>query len=115
MSAYQFDEFERRMRRINRRHSKLSHGYVTSVNDDGLVVAKPRRRRSRSTIRGVALIVIVVMLFKGVLHAQLGATAYDERIEKLASGNFVEQAGAWVMIADPITLWLSANFVSLVR
>jgi hypothetical protein len=115
MSAYQFDEFERRMRRINRRHTKLSQGFVTSVNDDGLVVAKPRRRGNRATIRGVALIVIVVMLFKGILHAQLGVTAYDERIDKLASGNFVEQAGAWVMVTDPITLWLSANFVSLVR
>lgn len=115
MSTYQFEEFERRMRRISRRHSKLSHGYVTSVNDDGLVVAKPRRRGSRSTLRGVALIVIIIMLLKGVLHAQLGATAYDERIEKLAGGNPIEQAGAWVMVADPITLWLSANFVSLVR
>ncbi len=115
MSAYQFDEFERRMRRINRRHSKLSQGYVTSVNDDGLVVARPRRRGSRSTLRGVALIIIVVMLFKGALHAQLGAAAYSERIEKLAGGNLVEQAGSWVMVADPLTLWISANLVSLVR
>ena len=49
MSAYQFEEFERRMRRINRRHTKLSHGYVTQVNDDGLVVAKPRRRGNGSS------------------------------------------------------------------
>ena len=115
MSAYQFEEFERRMRRINRRHSRLSQGYVTSVNDDGLVVAKPRRRTSRSTLKGVSLIVIVIMLFKGILHAQLGPTAYEERIERLAGGNPIEQAGAWVMVADPITIWLSANFVSLVR
>lgn len=115
MSAYQFEEFERRMRRISRRHTKLSQGYVTSVNDDGLVVAKPRRRGSRSTLRGLALIFIVIMVFKGALHAQLGATAYDERIDKLAGGNLVEQAGSWVMVADPITIWISANFVSLVR
>ena len=47
MSASQFDEFERRMRRINRRHSKLSQGYVTAINSDGLVVAKPQRRAAR--------------------------------------------------------------------
>ena len=115
MATYQFEEFERRMRRISRRHTKLSQGYVTSVNDDGLVVARPRRRGSRSTLRGLALIFIVIMVFKGALYAQLGAAAYDERIDTLAGGNLVEQAGAWVMVADPITLWISANFVSLVR
>ncbi len=115
MSAYQFEEFERRMRRINRRHTKLSHGFKTEVNDDGLVVARPHRRRSGATLRGLALIAIVVLLFKGFLHAQLGAAAYDERLERLAAGNSVEQIGAWVMTADPITLSLSYHLSSLVR
>ena len=115
MSASQFNEFERRMRRINRRHSKLSQGYVTAVNSDGLVVAKPQRRSARGTLRGVALIVIVVMLFKGFLHAQLGAQAYEDRVEALAAGTMIEKAGAFAMAADPITLWLSTKVVSLVR
>ena len=115
MSAYQFDEFERRMRRINRRHSRLSQGYTTKVNDDGLVVARPRRRTSWTTIRGLALIVCVILIFKGFLHAQLGATAYEERVERLADGNVIEQVGAWVMTADPITLALSHHMSSLVR
>lgn len=115
MSASQFDEFERRMRRINRRHSKLSHGYVTSVNSDGLVVAKPKRRSARGTLRGVAVMVVVIMLFKGVLHAQLGAQAYQDRVDRLAAGTFVEQAGAFAMAADPLTLWISSKVVSLVR
>lgn len=115
MSAYQFDEFERRMRRINRRHTKLSQGYVTAINDDGLVVAKPQRRRSGSTLRGLALIAIVILVFKGFLHAQLGIDAYDERVERLAGGNVVEQAGAWVMAPDPVTLFISGNISSLVR
>ncbi len=46
MSASQFDEFDRRMRRINRRHSRLSRGYSTSVNADGLLVAMPVKRRA---------------------------------------------------------------------
>jgi hypothetical protein len=115
MSAYQFDEFDRRMRRINRRHSKLSHGYVTSINDDGLVVARPKRRSSGATLRGLLLILIVVTIFKGFLHANLGEAAYQDRIEKLAGGNMVEQAGAWAMTADPVTLWLSKTIASLVR
>ena len=115
MSAYQFDEFERRMRRINRRHTKLSQGYVTAVNEDGLVVAKPQRRSSGAMLRGLGLIVVVILVFKGFLHAQLGVDAYSERVERLAAGNIVEQAGAWVMSADPITVAISHHLSSLVR
>jgi len=115
MSAYQYDDFERRMRRINRRHTKLSQGYVTSINDDGLVVAKPKAKGRGTTVRGVLLMVAVIMVFKGVLHAQLGPQAYQERVGRLADGNIVEQAGAFVMTADPVTLWLSQSMTSLVR
>lgn len=115
MAAYQYEEFERRMRRINRRHSKLSQGYVTSINSDGLVVAKPSRRSKGATVRGLLLIAVVMLVFKGFLHAQLGAQAYAERVEALSSGTFVEQAGAWAMMPDPITLALSQKFASLVR
>ena len=59
-SASQYDEFDRRMRRITRRHTQLSRGYVTTVNDDGLVVAKPKRKFSRGTLRGVAIVVLLV-------------------------------------------------------
>ena len=100
MSASQFDEFERRMRRINRRHSKLSQGYVTAVTSDGLGI--------NAGLGGG-------MLFKGALHAQLGAQPYQDRIDALAAGNAMEQAGAYFMVADPITLWISKTVVSLVR
>lgn len=107
MSASQFDEFDRRMRRITRRHTQLSRGYVTSVNDDGLVIAKPKRKFSRGTLRGVAIVVLVLMLFKGVLHSQLGAAGYAERLGALSNGSAFEKAGAVLMAADPITVWLS--------
>ncbi|NNE87483.1 MAG: hypothetical protein HKN27_05345 [Silicimonas sp.] len=115
MSASQFDEFDRRMRRISKRHSKLSQGYVTSVNPDGLVVAKPQRRSRRGTIRGLVILLTVMFVFKGVLHAQLGAGAYEDRVNALKAGSVVEQAGAWVMSPDPLTLWISSQVVSLVR
>lgn len=113
MSASQFEEFDRRMRRISRRHTQLSRGYVTSVNGDGLVVARPRRRTRRGMLRGLVVIFAVMMAFKGVLHAQLGAAVYDDRVAALAEGTVVERAGAWVMTADPVTLWLSQQFAKL--
>ena len=115
MSASQFDEFDRRMRRISKRQSKLSQGYRTSVNSDGLVVAKPARRSYRGMLRGLAILIIVMMIFKGVLHAQLGASAYEDRVVALKAGSVAEQAGAWVMIPDPVTVWISDKVSSLVR
>jgi hypothetical protein len=98
------------MRRITRRHTQLSRGYVTSVNDDGLVVAKPRRKMRRGTLRGVAIVVLVLMAFKGFLHNQLGENAYMARVDGLSQGSMFEQAGAVLMAADPITVWLSGQF-----
>ena len=115
MSASQFDEFDRRMRRISRRHSKLSHGYVTQVSHDGLVVAKPQRRSARGTLRGVAIVILVMMAFKAFLHAQLGPEAYQARVDGLAAGSAFEKAGAVAMTADPVTEWLAAQISSLVR
>lgn len=115
MSASQFDEFDRRMRRISRRHTKLSHGYVTSINDDGMVVAKPKRKSRAGTIRSLALLFLVMVMFKGVLHGRLGDTEYQARIDTLSSGSAVEQAGAWVMYADPVTVYISGLASSLVR
>ncbi|MEM6386224.1 MAG: hypothetical protein AAF718_08320 [Pseudomonadota bacterium] len=109
MSASQHSEFDRRMRRITRRHTQLSRGYVTSVNDDGLVVAKPKRKFSRGTLRGIAIVVVMLMLFKAVLFSQLGASAYGERINALNEGSFFEKAGAVFMSADPITVWLAGK------
>ncbi len=115
MSASQFDEFDRRMSRISRRHSKLSHGYVTKVMDDGMVVAKPRRRGGMGTARALAILLMVMVLFKGVLHARLGDVEYQQRIATLASGSAVEKAGAFVMTADVGTVWISGKVSSLVR
>ncbi len=55
------------------------------------------------------------MIFKGFLHYQIGATAYDERVARLSAGTVVEQAGAYAMTADPVTLWISEQFASLAR
>ena len=115
MSAYQFDEFERRMRRINRRHSKLSHGFVTQVTDDGLVVAKPQRPRGYALIRGTYLLLLVMFIFKGFLHSNLGSDAYQVQVDTLKGGNAIEQVGAFAMTADPITLGISGAITSLVR
>ena len=96
---------------------KGNHAFLTDwcATEPRGVVAKPQRRSNRGMLRGLAMVVIVMMLFKGFLHAQLGASAYQSRIDALAAGNAIEKAGSHFMVADPITLWISATVVSLVR
>ena len=109
MSASQYDDFDQRMRRISRRHTELSRGYVTSVNHDGLVVAKPRRRMGRGTVRMLIVLACALVAFKAFLFAQLGADAYAAKVTALSEGSAVEKAGAWLMTADPVTVALGAQ------
>ena len=115
MSASQYDEFDRRVNRISRRQTKLSHGYVTTVTDDGMMIAKPKRKSKMGTVRSLILLALVMIVFKGVLHARLGAPEYQARIAALAEGSTVEQIGSWVMAEDPLTVLISGQVSSLVR
>jgi len=113
MSGTQFDNFDDRLRKIDQRHRALARGYVVSVNHDGLVIAEPRKERRRFPWRGMLLILVGMIVFKGLLHAQIGTEAYSDRVVMLSNGNIVEQVGAYAMAADPITLWISEQFTKV--
>ena len=108
-------QFGERLRQIDRRHRKLSHGYVTSMNHDGLVIARPRRKSSGAPLRGLFLCLLILLVFKGFLHAQLGSTAYGDRIVLLQGGTIVEKIGAYAMKPDPVTLWISGRIEPLLK
>lgn len=110
----QLREFGKRVHRINRRHEKLSHGFVTVVEKDGLVVTKPSRLASTRFPWGLlALVAVGFFLFKGMLMAGLGEAQYAERASSLQAGSPVEQFGGWVMQPDPVTLWIGAKIGSI--
>ncbi|MGV6847084.1 MAG: hypothetical protein ACWA5A_01765 [Marinibacterium sp.] len=102
--ADNFDEFDGRLQRIGDKNRRLLSGYVLHVQNDGLIVAKPRRGRLAALpLRSMLNFIAGLLLFKGVLIAALGPLAYDERVADLRSGGLFEQAGGWIMIADPIS------------
>ncbi|NNK68468.1 MAG: hypothetical protein HKO95_17220 [Rhodobacteraceae bacterium] len=103
-------DFYRRMDRITRHHRKLSQGYVTTMNEDGLIVAEPRTLRRIVPWRSLLFTLFVVMAFKGWLFASIGPAAYEARVISLQNGSLVMQAGAYVMTADPVTLWIATLF-----
>jgi len=105
--------FDKRLKRIVRQHDKMSNGVVRRVNSDGLIVAKPRMYRPRFPLKGLLAVLFLGFLFKGFLFAYLGEAAYGERVATLQGGTVLEQAGAWVMQPDPITV-LAADGIALI-
>ena len=107
--AYQhLEDFGRRLDRINKRHGKMSTGYVTVMNTDGLLVSKPRGISGfRFPWRIVALLAVMFIVFKAILMAGLGAAEYKSRALSLQAGTTVEQFGAWAMQPDPVTNWIA--------
>lgn len=107
MADIQQLEFGQRVQKINKSHRKLAGGFVTTINDDGLMVARPHRKSSHQTIRSLFFCLVIMMAFKAFLYAQSGEQAYQQRVSLLQSGTIVEQVGGYVMYADPITVWVS--------
>lgn len=107
--------FDKRLKRIVRRHERMSNGVVRTVNSDGLIVARPRMYRPRFPLKGIVLLVVVGFLFKGFLFSSLGPQAYAERIALLKSGTMIEQVGAWAMHPDVATVFISEQLNLILR
>ncbi len=108
-------DFGKRVKRINKRHRKLANGYVSSVNHDGLIIARVRRSGPSFPWKGIALCFIAFFAFKGFLYSQLGETSFNERVDTLRSGTYIEKAGAYAMSADPVTVWIATQIRTVLR
>jgi hypothetical protein len=104
-------DFDERLRRIDRRHRTLSRGFVLSVDRDGLIVARPETSRFRFPWRVMLFLLVAVMGFKVLLHATIGPEAYAERLARLSDGTVAERMSAYALHADPVTVWI-ANAVT---
>lgn len=111
MSDSQMQDFDDRLRKINRRNRTLSRGFVLSVSNDGLIVARPETSRLRFPWRVLLFLLLAVIGFKTALYAVIGPEEYAERLARLSSGTAAEQMSAYVLHADPVTVWL-AEFAS---
>ena len=105
--------FTDRLKKVNRKHARMAHGYDSKVGRDGLIVFRPKRRRRGMPIRGLMLAGAAFLGFKALLIVQLGASTYDARVQVLQGGTTVEQIGAFVMQADPVSTALSIQMAPL--
>ncbi|MCE8538641.1 hypothetical protein KBY27_14420 [Ruegeria pomeroyi] len=108
-------DFDQRIRRLNKKHAALSRGYTARMRKDGLIELKPRRSGGRSPFKALLMLCIAVLAFKAFLLASLGPDSYDARLSRLAEGTPVEQAGAWVMQADPASRFLAEQIGPILR
>lgn len=106
-------DFEVRMNKINRRHKRLSRGYVMSVNHDGLVIAQPKPRQGFIPWRGILFVLVGMLAVKSIMLAQVGTDNYQARVDSLAAGNQFEKVGAYVLHADPVTQWIAEQIAPI--
>jgi len=108
-----FNNFGRRIRRLDRTRRAMDRGFSARVRADGLVVVEPRRARVRLPFAPILLTVAALILFKGVLLASVGGDAYQDQLVTLRSGSVLEQAGAWVMQADRISTFVAERIATV--
>ncbi len=98
-------DFYSRVNRIERLHSR-GYGFVAT----GTLGRTPRPSRRSwlvPVLRSVLFLVLGVICLKGVLNYQVGPDLYDQRVERLATGDEVERIGAAIMWADPASTWVA--------
>lgn len=104
-------QFEERLRRLDQNYRVRSRGgWLRTAGGDGLYVRRVSRSRRSFPLRGAMLLLAAGFVFKGFVLSDLGEATYNQRVETLASGTPVEQIGAWVMQADPLSHWIAAQF-----
>lgn len=115
MSAFGSPSFAKRSRRIVRNNRAIARRSELRIGDDGLLVMRPKRRLAALPLRGLLIIAAVLFIGKALMLAQTGAVDYERRVQLLAQGSPVEQAGAFVMQADPVSAALADKLAPLFR
>lgn len=99
------EEFSRRIGGLKKKADPKAR-VVKRVREDGLVVEEvrhPGQRRGLIPIKGILIVALVFVGFKGVMLAELGEPEYLDRVEKLKQGGTIEVSAAFLLDADPAT------------
>lgn len=108
--------FMSRVRRLERKHNAMAHGYTARIGSDGLIVVAPQKKlESRMPLRAVVLFLGAFLLFKGFLIASIGLDSYQDRVAKLQAGSVLEQGGSYVMMVDPLSRLISEKIGPVLR
>lgn len=105
------ETFDKRLNRVTRKHQAMSRGYTFRLDKkSGLVSIKPKRAKGASPISLFLAVLMIGLLFKAVVLANIGPAAYDDKVAALRSGTVVEQASVYLLDRGNMTNTL-ATFV----
>jgi hypothetical protein len=99
------NDFYSRVSRIEKAHAK---GYGFEAK--GTLGRKASTRSGMRGLRFLKPLVVALILgvsLKGVIHYYVGPQTYESRVSALAAGQGFDPVGAWLMHADPATLFIS--------
>ncbi|MGJ8609980.1 MAG: hypothetical protein ACSHWY_02725 [Octadecabacter sp.] len=95
----------KRLNKVVRTHERMrKNGVVHRVGRDGLIRSRPRLIRPRFPIKGIVIIAALLLAFKALLFAQMGAGNYALKVDELRGGTAVQQVGAAIMQEEPVTV-----------
>lgn len=98
--------FDQRIKQIERKRDRLAKGSVKGMTSSGLIIERPRRYRPKFPLRAILILLIATFAIKGYFYASIGTNGYAARVAELAQGSTLDRAGAWVLQADPITIFV---------
>jgi hypothetical protein len=108
MADQNMAEFYTRVARIKRDHSR---GYgMEAAGTLGRSYFRRTARPRRSFLGPLLMVLVCAFGLKAALHARIGDTLYNERVAEMSTGEGFDRLGASLMVADPVTLALSAQF-----
>jgi len=105
------NDFYSRVSRIEKSHAK-GYGFEAA----GTIGRKAPSNTGRKIMRIAKPLVFALAMgigLKGLIHYYVGAQTYESRVSALAAGQGFDPVGAWLMHADPATLWVSGQLQSL--
>ena len=97
------ERFDQRLRALEQKHHPKQR-VEKRISEDGLVVEVAKQDRRRLIpYKSIGLAIVVFVLLKSFLFAELGEPEYLNRIASLQQGQAVEVAAAFLLDADPAT------------
>lgn len=98
------NDFYSRVSRIEKTHAK-GYGFEAT----GTLGRKSSARGNRRLLKVLKPVVLALMLgvcLKGTIHYYVGPQTYESRVSALAAGTGFDPVGAWLMHADPVSLYV---------
>ncbi len=105
------NEFYSRVSRIEKTHAK-GYGFEAA----GTVGRKAPSRTGARLMMALKPLTVALILgigLKSMIHYYVGAQTYESRVSALAAGQGFDPVGAWLMHADPVTLYVSSQMQTL--